>query len=79
MKRRLVEAFLIDVIPQITNCFANSLIPQLNSNLQCRTLWIKNFKAYFKYRLVIGPVIVSQVQAVRAPVTLANRPTTIGS
>ena len=32
MKRRLLEAFLIDVIPQITNCFANSLIPQLNLN-----------------------------------------------
>ena len=28
---------------------------------------------------MIGPVIVSQVQAVRAPVTLANRPITIGS
>jgi len=79
MKRRLVEAFLIDVIPQITNCLANSLIPQLNFNCKYRTFWMKNFKAYFKYRFVIGPVIVSQVQAVRAPVTLANRPTTIGS
>ena len=28
----VIKAFLIDVIPQITNCFANSLIPQLKIN-----------------------------------------------
>ena len=73
----LIQAFLIDVIPHITSCFANSLIPQLNTNkrIEFQSLIL----TYFKYRLVIGPVIVSQVQAVNAPVTLANKPTTIGS
>ena len=51
MKRRLLEAFLIDVIPQITNCFANSLIPQLNSNLQIDVHYVVHYVVHYGSRI----------------------------